>query len=219
MVEANIDDIWQLVKVWCPSLWIFSIKGTPCSFHVLVRLFPPRNRDDPSVIEPSCWVDGSALQRYYAHISKFWLCLELGVRTTVLFVKRLWPCTGLSWLSPVTLPHSCHPIKPRVQQFWFAEKMLLGPLCPCPRLTASISPPPFHLLGFRRPSNTASSCDKCESGAASAGGGVGGAGGMCAGHSHRERRGGREVGFRGRRGAQHVMEMHNRPPCHQSLSR
>lgn len=35
VVEANIEDIWQLVKVWCPSLWIFSIKGTPCSFHVL----------------------------------------------------------------------------------------------------------------------------------------------------------------------------------------
>jgi hypothetical protein len=36
VLEANVDEIWQLVKVWCPSLWIFSIQGTPCSFHVLV---------------------------------------------------------------------------------------------------------------------------------------------------------------------------------------
>ena len=36
VISANINDIWEIVKVWAPSLWIRELKGIPCSFHVLV---------------------------------------------------------------------------------------------------------------------------------------------------------------------------------------
>lgn len=37
VLQANVNDIWEIVKVWAPSLWIRDLKGIPCSFHVLVR--------------------------------------------------------------------------------------------------------------------------------------------------------------------------------------
>lgn len=38
VVNANIDDIWKIVKQWAPSLWIKECAGVPVRFHVLVRL-------------------------------------------------------------------------------------------------------------------------------------------------------------------------------------
>jgi hypothetical protein len=38
IVDADVEDIWKIVKLWCPSMWLHSIENSQISFQLLVPL-------------------------------------------------------------------------------------------------------------------------------------------------------------------------------------
>lgn len=35
IVDADVEDIWKIVKLWCPSMWLHSIENSQISFQLL----------------------------------------------------------------------------------------------------------------------------------------------------------------------------------------